>query len=120
MASHSASDTVDVAPANSAVSVVGTGVWLGARPDAILSVILLTSFRRELGNAQIAMLELSRREQRMRKSRLAPASVVGKTMLRPLPYLDLGSPHSLWFGNIHLQLFTTVTDYAISRQQAFP
>jgi hypothetical protein len=34
--SHSFSVTVDVAPTDSAVSVVGTGVELGARPDAIL------------------------------------------------------------------------------------
>lgn len=39
MPSHSASDTVDDAPADSAVSVVGTGVWLGARPDAISNAI---------------------------------------------------------------------------------
>lgn len=38
MASHSAAVTVDVAPADSAVSVVGTGVELGARPDAMMSL----------------------------------------------------------------------------------
>jgi hypothetical protein len=43
MASHSAADTVDVAPADSAVSVVGTGVELGARPDAMLSLYLSLS-----------------------------------------------------------------------------
>jgi hypothetical protein len=43
MPSHSASDTVDDAPADSAVSVVGTGVWLGARPDAISIVDLLAA-----------------------------------------------------------------------------
>jgi hypothetical protein len=34
--SHSFSVTLDDAPTESAVSVVGTGVELGARPDAIL------------------------------------------------------------------------------------
>lgn len=38
MASHSCSVTVDVAPADSAVSVVGTGVELGARADAMASI----------------------------------------------------------------------------------
>jgi hypothetical protein len=39
MASHSGAVTVDVAPADSAVSVVGTGVELGARPDAIFAIV---------------------------------------------------------------------------------
>jgi hypothetical protein len=38
MASHSCVVTVDVAPADSAVSVVGTGVELGARPDAMFAI----------------------------------------------------------------------------------
>jgi hypothetical protein len=38
MPSHSAADTVDDAPVDSAVSVVGTGVWLGARPEAISAI----------------------------------------------------------------------------------
>lgn len=38
MASHSGTVTVEVAPADSAVSVVGTGVELGARPDAMIAV----------------------------------------------------------------------------------
>jgi hypothetical protein len=43
MASHSAPVTVDVAPADSAVSVVGTGVELGARPDAMVLLYVLVS-----------------------------------------------------------------------------
>ena len=39
MASHSCAVTVEVAPADSAVSVVGTGVELGARADAIFAII---------------------------------------------------------------------------------
>jgi hypothetical protein len=39
MASHSCAVTVDVAPADSAVSVVGTGVELGARPDAMFAIV---------------------------------------------------------------------------------
>jgi len=38
MASHSCAVTVEVAPADSAVSVVGTGVELGARADAIFAI----------------------------------------------------------------------------------
>lgn len=38
MASHSCSVTVEVAPEDSAVSVVGTGVELGARADAIAAM----------------------------------------------------------------------------------
>lgn len=43
MASHSAMVTVDVGPADSAVSVVGTGVELGARPDAMVPVNVVMS-----------------------------------------------------------------------------
>lgn len=39
MASHSGAVTVDVAPADSAVSVVGTGVELGARPVAMFAIV---------------------------------------------------------------------------------
>lgn len=39
MASHSCAVTVEVAPADSAVSVVGTGVELGARADAIFRCV---------------------------------------------------------------------------------
>lgn len=39
MASHSCAVTVEVAPADSAVSVVGTGVELGARADAIVGCV---------------------------------------------------------------------------------
>lgn len=39
MASHSGAVTVEVAPVNSAVSVVGTGVELGARTDAMLAMM---------------------------------------------------------------------------------
>jgi len=39
MASHSGAVTVDVAPADSAVSVVGTGVELGARPVAMSAIV---------------------------------------------------------------------------------
>jgi len=38
MASHSGAVTVEVAPADSAVSVVGTGVELGARAEAMLAM----------------------------------------------------------------------------------
>lgn len=44
MDSHSASVTVDVAPVDSAVSVVGTGVSLGARADG-----MVLAFSRRVG-----------------------------------------------------------------------
>lgn len=60
MASHSGAVTVEVAPADSAVSVVGTGVELGARPEAIVVMV---------GCAECAIV--SRRRLVMRVSKLS-------------------------------------------------
>jgi hypothetical protein len=83
MPSHSAADTVDDAPADSAVSVVGTGVWLGARPDAIFAMNLLVSWGCGAKWAHVAMLQLlSRRGQ----AQVATGPCAGRRRyLSPIP-----------------------------------
>jgi hypothetical protein len=114
MPSHSAAETVDDAPTNSAVSVVGTGVWLGARPDAIFAISWVVSWGCNVTKAHVAMLLLllSRREQ----AQVAPGPCAGgRRYLSPIPAADLGGPHLLCFGNIHLRHATLVTVHALIR-----
>lgn len=73
MPSHSASDTVDDAPADSAVSVVGTGVWLGARPEAISNVDLLASSGVGCEICKSRDVALVARREVRKSTRLAPA-----------------------------------------------
>jgi hypothetical protein len=110
MPSHSAADTVDDAPADSAVSVVGTGVWLGARPDAMFAMNLLVSGGCGVNWAHVAMLRLlSRRGQ----AQVATGPCAGsRRYLGPIPAADRGGPHVLCFGNIHLRRATLVTVHA--------
>jgi hypothetical protein len=91
MPSHSAADTVDDAPADSAVSVVGTGVWLGARPDAMFALNLLELRGCGVNRAQVAMLRLlSRRGQ----AQVATGPCAGsRRYLSPIPAADRGGPH---------------------------
>lgn len=91
MPSHSAAETVDDAPADSAVSVVGTGVWLVARPDAILLAGCWCFLDGDGDSAQGAMLELSRRELEVATGPCAG----GRRIVLPIPAATLGSPHSL-------------------------
>jgi hypothetical protein len=91
MPSHSATETVDDAPADSAVSVVGTGVWLGARPDAIFAMSFLVSCGYKVNGAHVATL-LSRRGQ----AQVATGPCAGgRRYLSPIPAADRGGPHLL-------------------------
>jgi hypothetical protein len=89
MPSHSAAETVDDAPADSAVSVVGTGVWLGARPDAIFAMDLRVSWGCGVKWAQVAMFQgrCSWRVVNIASTRLAPAPGIGATLARSLPQI---------------------------------